>query len=126
MLVGLTPPDPPLADGVVTLRLPDPERDAASVELLDDPEIVRWILGARPQPQDAPAVFERQLEWWRDGSNAVFSIDAAGSRPRPPAGENRSGQTSRRTGCSSEPASSARASREPATGIRSRGSGSTA
>jgi RimJ/RimL family protein N-acetyltransferase len=79
---GLQPPDPPLSDGVVTLRVPDERRDAASLRHFEDPEIVRWLLGGPPQPPNPSATFAQQLQWWRDGTNAVFSIDAEGHDER--------------------------------------------
>lgn len=82
MPAGLQPPDPPLTDGVVTLRLPDAERDTASLGHFADPEIVRWLLGGPPQPSNAAATFVQQLQWWGDGTNAVFSIDAEGHDER--------------------------------------------
>jgi RimJ/RimL family protein N-acetyltransferase len=76
VLVGLTPPEPRLSDGVVTLRTPDEARDRLEPP---DPEIVHWMLGRPPQQAPDPAKeFERQREWWRTGTNAVFSIDAIG------------------------------------------------
>jgi RimJ/RimL family protein N-acetyltransferase len=80
---GLTPPDPPLSDGVVTLRVPDPTRDLDAVSAAPDQELVRWILGAVPrQPPDPAEQFERFREWWSTGTNAFFSIDAAGRQGR--------------------------------------------
>jgi len=61
---------------VVTLRVPDEARDAASLRHFADPEIVRWLLGGPPQPPDPGSAFAQQLAWWRAGTNAVFSIDA--------------------------------------------------
>jgi RimJ/RimL family protein N-acetyltransferase len=79
MIDGLTPPDPPLTDGVVTLRPPDAERDAPTLSILgSDPEIIRWILGGTPPPPRAEDVFPAQVEKWRRGTDAIFSIDAAG------------------------------------------------
>ncbi len=63
MLPGLQPPEPPLTDGVVTLRVPDEGRDAASLRHFADPEIVRWILGGPARPEDLAAVFAQQREW---------------------------------------------------------------
>jgi len=79
MLEGLAPPDPPLTDGVITLRPPDVERDAETVAPFNaDPEIIRWILGARPPDDDPTRSIEQHLERWRRGSDATFSIDAVG------------------------------------------------
>jgi RimJ/RimL family protein N-acetyltransferase len=76
----LQPPDPPLSDGVVTLRVPDPRRDAASLRHFDDPAIVRWILGGPPQVTDASAAIAERESW--QGSAAVFSVDAEGHDER--------------------------------------------
>jgi RimJ/RimL family protein N-acetyltransferase len=83
VLEALEPPDPPLSDGVVTLRLPDVDRDAqTAIAISEDPEIQRWILGGRPQSADPHAALEAQLELWRKRTDAVFSIDAAGHKQR--------------------------------------------
>ena len=82
MPFDLRPPDPPLSDGVVTLRVPDPGRDAASLRHFDDPEIMRWILGGPPQIADPAAVIAQQLDWWQNGSDAIFSVDAQGHDER--------------------------------------------
>jgi RimJ/RimL family protein N-acetyltransferase len=79
----LRPPDPPLTDGVVTLRLPDAELDAATLPVMAaDPDIQRRILGGVPPPYDPDVVFPDQLERWRNGTDAFFSIDAEGHEPR--------------------------------------------
>lgn len=83
MYAGLTPPDPPLGDGVVNLRVPDERRDLRAASAPPDPLIVRNILGAVPQqPADPAAMFARYREWWESGTNAFFSIDAVGHRER--------------------------------------------
>ena len=82
MALSLQPPDPPLSDGVVTLRVPDPERDADSLRHMDDPEIVRWIFGGRPFVTDPLAAIAQQRDLWEDGTNAVFSVDAVGHDER--------------------------------------------
>lgn len=83
MLEGLAPPDPPLSDGVVTLRLPEVERDAqTAIAISEDPEIQRWILGGRPARTDPQKVIEGQLERWRNRTDAIFSIDAVGHEQR--------------------------------------------
>jgi RimJ/RimL family protein N-acetyltransferase len=74
------PPDPPLGDGVVTLRVPEPRRDAASLRHFDDPAIVRWILGGPPQVTD-PVAAIAQREAWHETA-AVFSVDAEGHDER--------------------------------------------
>jgi RimJ/RimL family protein N-acetyltransferase len=84
VFVGLKPPDPPLTDGVVTLRVPDPERDTSTLQLISaDSEIRRWILGGAPAtPTDPRTVFADQFERWNRGSDAIFSIDAVGHEQR--------------------------------------------
>jgi RimJ/RimL family protein N-acetyltransferase len=83
MLEGLAPPDPPLSDGVVTLRLPDVERDTqTTIAISEDPEIQRWVLGGRPRPTAPHATLVGQLEMWRNRTDAIFSIDAAGHEQR--------------------------------------------
>src|SRR5919108_1130810 len=83
MLEGLTPPDPPLSNGVVTLRLPDVERDAqTAIAISEDPEIQRWILGGRPERTDSHKTLEGQLERWRNRTDAIFLIDAVGHEQR--------------------------------------------
>jgi RimJ/RimL family protein N-acetyltransferase len=83
MLEALAPPDPPLSDGVVTLRLPDVNRDAQTATAIsEDPEIQRWIFGGPPEPTDPKAAIQRQLEMWRNRTDAVFSIDAVGHEER--------------------------------------------
>jgi RimJ/RimL family protein N-acetyltransferase len=82
VLEELAPPDPPLSDGVVTLRLPDVERDIrTAMAISEDPEIQRRIFGGRPQG-DPRAALEGQLEMWRNRTDAVFSIDAVGHEER--------------------------------------------
>jgi RimJ/RimL family protein N-acetyltransferase len=81
MAPSFQPPEAPLSDGVVTLRLPDPERDAGSLRHFDDPAIVRWILGGPPQVTD-PAAAIAERESWQGGGNAGFSVDAEGHDER--------------------------------------------
>lgn len=83
MALSISPPDPPLSDGVVTLRPPDPDRDAWSVPLIaSDPELVRWQWGAPVPDADPAAIFARQLRAWEEGTLAAFSIDAVGHERR--------------------------------------------
>jgi RimJ/RimL family protein N-acetyltransferase len=57
----LTPPDPPLSDGVVTLRAWRPEDRDAVVAALQDPEIPRWTTIPSPYgPAEYDAWLERQ------------------------------------------------------------------
>jgi RimJ/RimL family protein N-acetyltransferase len=68
--MSLRAPDPPLSDGVVTLRPPD-EGDLAAIDLgINDPEVVRWF----GQP-DASAIDVLTLNRrrWAEGS-PTFAI----------------------------------------------------
>jgi RimJ/RimL family protein N-acetyltransferase len=76
----IMPPDPPLSDGVVTLR-PWREADASAIaEACRDAEIVRW-LDQVPQPYtraDAREYIAAMAQNWREGTAASFAIaDAA-------------------------------------------------
>src|SRR5262249_61399188 len=72
---GVDPPDPPLADDMVSLR-PLASGDLAAVEAaLDDPEITRWFddggLSAR-------GVIDRATSRWKQSEAAEFAIVDAG------------------------------------------------
>ena len=74
--MSLVPPDPPLSDGVITLR-PLDESDLPSIEqAASDAEIRRWFdLHAR-RPADYLAA---KREAWAKGTGASFAIcDATG------------------------------------------------
>ena len=80
MTARLTPPDPPLSDGVVTLRLWT-ERDVRElVAAVNDPEIARWILTVQLPfgEKDARAFLRRARDLWRDGTRPSFAVCAAG------------------------------------------------
>jgi RimJ/RimL family protein N-acetyltransferase len=67
----LVPPDPPLSDGVVTLRPPD-ERDLAAIERgIADPDVIRSF--GRPALA-ADEVLERNRQRWEGGTGATFAI----------------------------------------------------
>jgi RimJ/RimL family protein N-acetyltransferase len=70
-------PDPPLSDGVVTLRPWRTDDIPALVECLDgDEEIVRW-LEMVPQPYDlaaARAWVDEAASYWREATAAPFAI----------------------------------------------------
>jgi RimJ/RimL family protein N-acetyltransferase len=74
--VKLSPPDPPLSDGFVTLR-PWRERDAAAIAAAcRDVEIARW-LDQVPQPYtraDARDYVAATTRGWRDGTAASFAV----------------------------------------------------
>jgi RimJ/RimL family protein N-acetyltransferase len=75
--MGVVPPEPPLSDGVVTLR-PWRRDDAAElVAALDgDEEVTRW-LDSIPQPYtdaDAHAWLSQTGQAWRDGAAAPFAV----------------------------------------------------
>jgi RimJ/RimL family protein N-acetyltransferase len=82
--MDVAPPDPPLSDGVVTLR-PWRRDDAAElVAALDgDEEIARW-LDSIPQPYtdaDAHAWLSQTGQAWSDGGAAPFAVvDAESGR----------------------------------------------
>ena len=73
----LAAPDPPLTDGVVTLRPWQREDIPQLVECLDgDEEIARW-LELIPQPyteKDAREWVDAVASFWRDGTSAPFAV----------------------------------------------------
>jgi RimJ/RimL family protein N-acetyltransferase len=77
----IAPPQPPLSDGVVTLR-PWREGDAGAVaEACRDADIVRW-LDQVPQPYtraDARDYIAATAQNWRDGTAASFAVTDAES-----------------------------------------------
>ena len=67
---ALNAPDPPLTDGIVTLRPPD-ERDLTAIDLgIHDPDVVRWFGQPASSATDVLAENRRR---WADGS-PTFSI----------------------------------------------------
>lgn len=71
----LRPPDPPLADAIVSLR-PLVETDIAAVEAaLGDPEICRWFDN---RGVSAREVVERAVKRWQAGEGAEFAVLDAG------------------------------------------------
>ena len=70
-------PDPPLDDGVVTLRPWSKGDVPALIECVDgDEEIARW-LDAVPQPYreaEAQAWVDQATSWWYDGTSAPFAV----------------------------------------------------
>ncbi len=77
----LSPPDPPLSDGVVTLRPFRAEDAPAIAAACQDPEIQRWI-PIIPVPyaeSDARGFILMTLQGWHDGSGYEFAIADAGT-----------------------------------------------
>jgi RimJ/RimL family protein N-acetyltransferase len=70
-------PDPPLTDGVVTLRQWTSEDVPTLVECIDsDAQIARWM-DAIPQPYldaEAQAWIEQSSSYWHSGTSAPFAI----------------------------------------------------
>jgi RimJ/RimL family protein N-acetyltransferase len=82
--VDVRPPDPPLSDGVVTLRPWTLEDVSAIARCCNEPEIARWMHEI-PSPYDEQNAREYVLvteQRWRDGTGAFFGvIDAATNEP---------------------------------------------
>jgi RimJ/RimL family protein N-acetyltransferase len=78
--VDIRPPDPPLSDGVVTLRPWRRDDVDALVAALDgDDEIALW-LDLIPQPyteRDAHAWIAQAAALWRDQTSATFAVTRA-------------------------------------------------
>ncbi len=73
---ALTPPDPPLSDGIVTLRPFRADDASAIAAACQDPEIQRWI-PIIPVPYteaDARRFILMTLQAWHDGSSYEFAI----------------------------------------------------
>jgi RimJ/RimL family protein N-acetyltransferase len=73
-------PDPPLTDGVVTLRQWEEGDVATLVECIDgDEEMTRWM-DAIPQPYldaEARTWIEQASSFWRAGTSAPFAVTDA-------------------------------------------------
>jgi RimJ/RimL family protein N-acetyltransferase len=78
----IVPPQPPLSDGVVTLRPWQPDDVGPLIECLDgDEEITRWM-DTIPQPYlepEALAWIEQATSYWHEGASAPFAVTAAAS-----------------------------------------------
>ena len=76
----IVPPDPPLSDGLVTLRPWEHGDVQALVDCLDgDAEITRW-LDMIPQPYgeaEARLWVEQAASYWHEGAAAPFAVVAA-------------------------------------------------
>ena len=71
----LRAPDPPLGDGIVSLRPPD-ERDLEVIEQgIHDPDVIRWF--GRPTAT-AAEVLARNRQRWRDGSPTFAVCEVGG------------------------------------------------
>ena len=76
----LEPPDPPLRDGPVLLRLARPDDVPAIVQVYADPTVRHWMLWDDDVPDEAEALanIARSETAWAEGTHAVFRIaDAA-------------------------------------------------
>jgi RimJ/RimL family protein N-acetyltransferase len=72
---ALAVPDPPLSDGVVTLRPWTAADVAALVEACQDPEIARRTLVPSPYTEDdARSYLQRVTAGWQDGGRASFAV----------------------------------------------------
>src|SRR5487761_2034669 len=73
------PPDPPLSDGTVVLRLPGESAAPAIAAACADPEIARWIPVPVPyRLEDARVFVASTAEAWSSGREPTFVIcDAA-------------------------------------------------
>jgi RimJ/RimL family protein N-acetyltransferase len=82
--VDVKPPDPPLADGVVTLRPWTLDDIAAIARCCNEAEIASWMHQI-PSPYDEQNAREYVLatqQAWRDGSGAFFAVvDEASGEP---------------------------------------------
>ncbi len=74
----LRPPDPPLTDGVVSLRLLHENDLDPMVEHCRDPEMQRWTLVPSPYGEDdAREWLTLSRRQWRSGGAAVFAVASA-------------------------------------------------
>lgn len=74
----LTPPDPPLSDGIITLRPLVADDADVITEACQDARIQRFIPIPRPYHRtDATAYIERTARDWESGTKAAFALVAA-------------------------------------------------
>ena len=81
--MDVRPPDPPLSDGIVTLRPWKKEDAPAIAAACDDGEIARWM-PIIPQPyteRDAVEYVEASTAAWREGTGAAFAFLDEGGEP---------------------------------------------
>lgn len=69
--MSLQPPDPPLTDGVVTLRPPDEGDLTAIDEGIHDPEVVAWF--GLPTSSAVGVLAENRVRW--ENGSPTFSVD---------------------------------------------------
>ena len=78
-MADLTLPDPPLSDGVVTLRGFESGDSARLVEMCQDPAIPRWTLVPdHYSEQEATDYLARVAAGLADGTRASFAVTDAG------------------------------------------------
>ena len=71
-----TPPDPPLADEAIVLRLPREADAPAIAEACADPEIGRWLPVPVPYTlADARAYLRTVADGWQSGVDCIFAIE---------------------------------------------------
>ncbi len=74
------PPDPPLGDDAVLLRLPRDDDAAAMAAACSDPEIARWIPVPVPYAlADARAFLASAADGWASGAEATLAIEERAS-----------------------------------------------
>jgi len=79
---AFSPPDPPLGDGRIRIRLAVPKDERAVFEACQDPEIQRWVPIPVPYRQvHAHDWIADAEQGWSDGSRGDLAIaDASGDR----------------------------------------------
>ena len=74
------PPDPPLSDDMILLRLPRETDAPAIAAACTDPEIARWVPVPVPYtPADARAFLDGVADGWAGGGELVFAIEERAS-----------------------------------------------
>jgi RimJ/RimL family protein N-acetyltransferase len=74
------PPEPPLADGEIILRLPRPDDAVAVAAACSDPEIARWIPIPVPYSlDDALGFIDGAHDGWASGTDLTFAIEERAS-----------------------------------------------
>jgi RimJ/RimL family protein N-acetyltransferase len=78
--MDLRPPEPPLSDGIVALRMLREDDVPSMVSHCRDPEMQRWTLVPSPYGRnDAYAWIERSRKQWAAGESAGFAIVLEGA-----------------------------------------------